>query len=94
MHPGASAQAARVWHAYRLNIGGGLANSLSLLELFALLEALAGVKLNYTKLPVRVSDQRVFVSDIAKANQLLGWQPAVSSREGVARMFEWVGQTQ
>ena len=76
------------------NIGGGLANSLSLLELFALLEALAGVKLNYTKLPVRVSDQRVFVSDIAKANQLLGWQPAVSSREGVARMFEWVGQTQ
>ena len=76
------------------NIGGGLANSLSLLELFALLEALAGVKLNYTKLPMRVSDQRVFVSDIAKANQLLGWQPAVSSREGVARMFEWVGQTQ
>lgn len=76
------------------NIGGGLANSLSLLELFSLLEELAGVKLNYTKLPVRVSDQRVFVSDIAKANQLLGWQPAVSSHEGVASMFEWVGQTQ
>ena len=72
------------------NIGGGIANSLSLLELFALLEEIADVKLSYTKLPVRESDQRVFVADIAKANKLLGWKPAVSSREGVARMFEWV----
>lgn len=70
------------------NIGGGLANSLSLLELFELLEALAGVKLNYTKLPVRISDQRVFVSDISKALKLLGWKPEVSSREGVVRMLE------
>ena len=79
-------------HAF--NIGGGLANSLSLLELFFLLEELAGVKLNYSQLSARESDQRVFVSDIAKANLLLGWQPEVSSREGVACMFEWVGQTQ
>jgi CDP-paratose 2-epimerase len=76
------------------NIGGGIANSLSLLELFTLLEELSGVKLNYTKLPVRESDQQVFVSDITKANKMLGWHPTVSSHEGVARMFEWVGQTQ
>jgi len=75
------------------NIGGGIANSLSLLELFSLLEELAGVKLNYTQLPVRESDQRVFVADISKANQMLGWQPEIFSREGVARMYEWVGQT-
>ena len=74
------------------NIGGGIANSLSLLELFALLEEFAGVKLNYTRLPVRESDQRVFVADITKAHELLGWKPEVSSREGVGRMFEWVGQ--
>lgn len=74
------------------NIGGGILNSLSLLELFAMLEEIAGVKLNYTKLPVRESDQRVFVADIAKAQKLLGWKPEVTSREGIARMFEWVGQ--
>lgn len=79
-------------HAF--NIGGGIANSLSLLELFTLLEELASVKLTYTKLPVRMSDQRVFVSNFFKAHKLLSWQPAMSSREGVARMFEWVGQTQ
>ena len=74
------------------NIGGGIDNSLSLLELFTLLEKLTNVKLNYTKLPVRESDQRVFVADIAKAKQLLNWQPMVSAQEGVARMVEWVKQ--
>lgn len=74
------------------NIGGGVANSLSLLELFSLLEEIAGVRLSYTKLPVRESDQRVFVADIAKARELLGWQPEVTAREGVTRMLDWVGQ--
>jgi len=72
------------------NIGGGLENSLSLLELFALLEELIGVKLEYTKLQPRQSDQRVFVADISKARKLLDWQPQVSSRHGVSDMIEWV----
>ncbi|ABQ27937.1 GDP-mannose 4,6-dehydratase [Geotalea uraniireducens] len=73
------------------NIGGGIHNSLSLLELFALLEELTGVKLDYRKLPPRESDQRLFVADIAKAKRMLGWEPQVSAREGVGRMVEWVG---
>jgi CDP-paratose 2-epimerase len=72
------------------NIGGSQANSLSLLELFALLEDLAGCRLVYNKLPPRESDQRVFVADIAKAQRLLGWSPEVDSRTGVSRMLEWV----
>lgn len=77
-------------HAF--NVGGGIENSLSLVELFVLLEKIASVKLSYTKLPVRESDQRVFVSDLAKAKQLLNWQPIVSAPEGVARMVEWVSK--
>lgn len=72
------------------NVGGGISNSLSLLELFALLEEMTGVHLVYTKLPTRESDQRVFVADITKAKQLLGWEPKVFAREGVGRMVEWV----
>ena len=76
------------------NIGGGVDNSLSLLDLFSILEEIAGVKLSYNKIPVRESDQRVFIADISKAQKLLGWQPKVTSREGVKQMFEWVVLTQ
>lgn len=75
------------------NIGGGIANSLSLLELFALLESLLNIKLEYTKLPLRESDQRVFVANTEKARHLLGWQTIVSAKEGVARMVDWVGSS-
>ena len=75
------------------NIGGGIVASLSLLELFTLLESITGVPLSYDKLPPRESDQKVFVSDVAKAKKLLGWQPKVSSRDGVGRMMEWVSRT-
>ena len=75
------------------NIGGGIEASLSLLELFTLLESLTGVPLSYDKLPPRESDQKVFVADVTKAHQLLGWQPKVSSRDGVERMIMWVSRT-
>jgi CDP-paratose 2-epimerase len=72
------------------NIGGGAGNSLSLLELFALLEQVAKVKMAFTKVPVRQSDQRVFIADIGKAKRLLGWAPEVSAFDGVSRMVEWI----
>ena len=71
------------------NIGGGIDNSLSLLELFRLLEEFTGVALNYSRLAPRESDQRVFVADIDKAARLIGWKPQVTARTGVARMLEW-----
>ena len=72
------------------NIGGGIKNSLSLIELFSMLEKNLDCKMNYVRLPVRESDQRVFVADITKAHGLLGSQPSVSSIQGVAKMYEWV----
>jgi len=72
------------------NIGGGAANSLSLLELFALLaELLAIPPLVYTPTPRRASDQDCFIAAIAKAERLLGWSPAISGRDGVSRMLAW-----
>ncbi len=73
------------------NIGGGVVNSLSLLELFLMLEDIVQVELSYTKLPVRESDQRVFVADISKARRILGWVPEVTPEKGLARMVEWTG---
>lgn len=74
-------------HAF--NVGGGMARSLSLLELFQRLEPLVGVRLPVEHGPPRSSDQRVFVADIAKARQRLGWSPQVGTDEGLARMVAW-----
>lgn len=74
------------------NVGGGAINSLSLLELFGLLNEISDVDLKFTKLPVRESDQRVFVADITKAEKILGWRPVVTSRAGVTQMVDWVSQ--
>ena len=72
------------------NIGGSMENSLSLLELFDLLEQLLDVKLRYEKLAPRVSDQKVFVADISKAKELMRWEPKVSSKQGVTNMLKWL----
>ena len=72
------------------NIGGGLGNSLSLIELFSLLEDICKVRLDYTRIAVRESDQRVFVADIEKAKNLLGWVPEVSAKSGVLQTVEWL----
>jgi len=72
------------------NVGGGMSNSSSLLELFSFLESELNIKMNYTQLPVRESDQRVFVSDLTKAKELIGWELKVSKEEGIRKMIEWV----
>jgi CDP-paratose 2-epimerase len=72
------------------NIGGGQENSLSLLELFSILGGMLGLELAYDRLPVRQSDQRVFVANTAKAARLLGWRPQVSKTAGLKMMLEWV----
>ncbi len=74
------------------NIGGGIENSLSLLELFAMLEKMLDVKMEYTQLPWRESDQKVFVADIKKAKDVIGWEPKVKSVEGIRKMVKWLKQ--
>lgn len=72
------------------NIGGGMKNSLSLLELFAILEEELKINLKYTKLPPRESDQKIFVADISKAKDILNWEPSVTSRSGINKTIDWI----
>jgi CDP-paratose 2-epimerase len=74
------------------NIGGTMEQSLSLLELFAYLESVLPITLRWKNLPVRASDQKIFVADISKITAFLGWTPKVSAKEGVKKMLEWVGK--
>ena len=72
------------------NIGGSMAQSLSLLELFDILNEKLGIKMEYTMLPPRESDQKVFVADVSKAKKMFNWEPSVSAREGIKKMISWV----
>jgi len=75
------------------NIGGGIENSSSLLELFSFLEQELDITMTYQQLPARESDQRVFVADIAKAKTMLDWVPKVNRAVGVRKMIKWVSES-
>ena len=77
------------------NIGGGGQNTMSVWAEFGpLLEELLGRPIPVTLAAWRPGDQRVYVSDIRKAQQLLNWQPQISVRDGVTRLFGWIEANQ
>ncbi|MFZ5800776.1 MAG: NAD-dependent epimerase/dehydratase family protein [Candidatus Omnitrophota bacterium] len=72
------------------NIGGGPENTLSLLEFIAKLKKLTGKKIKLKFDDWRPSDQKVYISDIAKVREALRWQPKVRPDEGIAKLIKWV----
>lgn len=70
------------------NIGGGPGNTVSIIELLENLkrhQALPDIKYSNW----RPADQKVFYSDISKAEKMLGWKPEVSAEEGINRLYKW-----
>ncbi|HRO24460.1 MAG TPA: GDP-mannose 4,6-dehydratase [Promineifilum sp.] len=73
------------------NLGGGPENTLAVWTEFGpLLEELAGRPVPVHYGPWRPGDQRVFVANIQRAEELLGWRPQISPREGITRLYRWV----
>ncbi len=77
------------------NIGGGASNTISVWAEFSpILEELFGRPIPVTHSDWRPGDQPVYISDISKIKQELGWVPQVSVREGIGRLFEWMYNNQ
>jgi CDP-paratose 2-epimerase len=72
------------------NIGGGLENSVSLLELLHYLEFCRGHPIRLRWAEWRPGDQRIYVSDIRRAAQRLGWKPQIGWQQGIDCLSEWV----
>ena len=73
------------------NLGGGPENTMSIWTEFGpRLEKLLGKTIPITYGDWRPGDQKVFVADIRKAQQHLGWKPKYSVDMGVRELFEWV----
>lgn len=74
------------------NIGGGAQNTLSLLELVALLEEQMGSRLSFGFEEWRPGDQLCYISDVRQAEKDFGWKPRVSPVEGVANLVGWLSE--
>ena len=72
------------------NIGGGPANTTSLLELLDLIASLTGTRPAFDVEPWRPADQRYYVSDTSKFEQATGWRQMTSVPDGVQRLMDWL----
>jgi CDP-paratose 2-epimerase len=72
------------------NLGGGLDNTLSLMECIDMLEDMTGKRIEYSFDDWRPSDQKTYISDIRPAIVKLGWEPTVDPRTGLEASMDWV----
>lgn len=72
------------------NVGGGPDHAASLLDVIDHLERLSGRRPRYSFDGWRPGDQPVFVCDVSKAREHLGWAPKTSIEAGIARLYRWV----
>jgi nucleoside-diphosphate-sugar epimerase len=73
-----------------INLGGH--EVITMNRLIQMLEAQLGKKANVIHKPFHAADVRTNQADIAKAVELLGWQPRVDLEEGVSRLVDWYNQ--
>jgi CDP-paratose 2-epimerase len=72
------------------NIGGGPANTISLIELLALIEQRTGTRPERTFRSFRAGDQLYYVSDIRRFCAATGWRPRVGVADGLDRLTRWI----
>lgn len=63
------------------NVGGGMANTTSLLELINTIEDLTGCHLDHVADESRPGDQLVYVTDYGKLQRHTGWRPLMNLRQ-------------
>lgn len=70
------------------NIGGGVDNTMSLLEAINYIEEITGKKSKLTFADKRHGDQDIWISDISKIKEDLGWHPSISPKEGIKMIVD------
>jgi CDP-paratose 2-epimerase len=71
------------------NVGGGIKNSVSLLEVIEMIEEVTGKQVRYTLQRPRPGDQLFYVTDFEKLTQHTGWKPKISVRQNLHLIWNW-----
>jgi CDP-paratose 2-epimerase len=72
------------------NIGGGVENAVSLLEVLERIGELRGTEPAVSFGPWRQGDQRYYVTDTRRFREATGWRPRVGAAEGIGRLHGWL----
>jgi len=71
------------------NVGGGPETARCVLEVIEAIAHLASRKAIYSFSDWRPGDQRYYVSDIRRAEMVLGWRPQIDFATGLADLVRW-----
>jgi CDP-paratose 2-epimerase len=74
------------------NVGGGPSNTLSLLELLAIFDKEYALRPRISYSEVRAGDQYIFVADVSRIADDIGWRPTTSPEPGISKMMNWIGE--
>jgi CDP-paratose 2-epimerase len=75
------------------NLGGGVENTTSLLQLLALISQLNESKPRIKFANWRPGDQRYYVTNFSKFHTATGWSPRVPMLQGVRRLYDWLRES-
>jgi CDP-paratose 2-epimerase len=78
-----------------LNVGGGVEQSLSLLETTALCERICGRRIKiHHRLETRAADVPLYISDHGRVTDLCEWRPLRDTEQTLSDIFAWIGDNE
>jgi len=72
------------------NLGGGPENAVSVRGVIERLMEITGQRVPLHSAAWRPGDQKIYISDTAKAERMLDWRPSVGWAEGLERLADWL----
>ena len=74
-----------------LNVGGGLSNSLSLIEATDLCRKIAGKSIPiHPVLEERAGDIPIFITDASRVMEKTGWSPVIGPEAALQDIYDWI----
>jgi CDP-paratose 2-epimerase len=71
------------------NVGGGMSNSVSLVEVIDQIEEITGKRIQFTTQRPRPGDQLFYVTDYDKLRKHTGWKPQRNVRQTIQAIYAW-----
>lgn len=77
------------------NVGGGIENSASLLEMTSICEKITGNKIKIgSEVETRTADLRIYITDNSLIEKEIGWKPTKSVEKIFTDIFHWIKENE